>query len=141
MKPWLFRQKYRFDMGAQLMALINFALLVLAVGDKLGLPFHSWRLALLAIPAAFCSVWLLGLLLDKVGYAHAINTEIMNRNPPWDRQMASLHRIERALHSTESRIRAGLYIAPDSCPIRGFTPEPDPGSTCGNECGYCGRCT
>ncbi len=100
-KWFFFRQKVRFDLGYQFMAFVNFTLLVIAASDKLlyytNLP-RTWMLVAIAVPTAFCGVWVFGYFLDRVvRYNQAYNVESAKRNPIIDEQMGSLRRIEEEL--------------------------------------------
>jgi len=100
-KWFLFSQKYRFDLGYQFLAFLNFTLLVITASDKLryytNLP-RTWMLVLAAVPAAFLGVWMFGLFLDRVvRYGQAYNIEANKRNPIGEEQLAALRRIEEKL--------------------------------------------
>ncbi len=98
---WFFlNQKYRFDMGHQFLAILNFTLLVIAASDKLryytDIP-RTWMLLLIAVPAGFGGVWLFGYFLDKVRYSQAYILEAGKRNPFQEEQTAAFQRIESEL--------------------------------------------
>lgn len=80
--PSLARVKYRFDLGSGFFAIVNFALLVIAAGDKLALLVHVsvTVIALVMVPSAIFAVWLLGYLLDKLEFAQAYTEESNRRN-------------------------------------------------------------
>ena len=55
-KWFFFSQKYRFDLGNQFLAMVNFALLIIAASDKLryytGVQ-RAWMLVAVAVPLGF----------------------------------------------------------------------------------------
>lgn len=82
-RQWLFRQKYKFDLGGSWMSIVNLSLLVIASGDKLttllGLPTRI--LVVLIVPCAIFSVWLVGFLMDRyLKMAECYNREANSRN-------------------------------------------------------------
>lgn len=79
---FLARVKYRFDLGSGFFAVVNFALLVIAAGDKLAQVVHVsvTVLALVLVPSAIFGVWLLGYILDKLQFAQAYTEEANTRN-------------------------------------------------------------
>src|ERR1041384_8105794 len=100
-KWFFFNQKYRFDLGYQFLALLNFVLLVITASDKLryytNIP-RTWILVAMAVPTGFTGVWIFGFFLDRVvRYGQAYNLEATKRNPMWDIQKAQLDRIESEL--------------------------------------------
>jgi len=112
---WFFlSQKYRFDMGHQFLALINFALLVIAASDKLRYYTdisRTWVLVLVSVPAGFAGVWLFGYFLDRVvRYGQAYSMEAGKRNVIWEEQKAFFQKIEAEL----SAIRQELSKSPRS---------------------------
>lgn len=86
MKRWLVEQKFRVDTGFQLWPIINFALLVVAVSDKL-LAFTGIKSTIMlmsvTLPCAFFSVWLVGYVLDKLRYTQGYNKIQAQRTPTW----------------------------------------------------------
>lgn len=86
-KDQFFAQKYRFDLGLQFLALLNFALLVITASDKLKTYFHinnTGNLILIMIPLAFVCMWCFGFFLDKVLKAqYMTEQEQMKRSKPW----------------------------------------------------------
>lgn len=108
-KWFLFRQKYRFDLGHQFLAVMNFTLLLIAASDKLryytNIP-RTWVLVLIAVPAGFMGVWLFGFFLDRiVRYGQAYNIEASKRNPLWEEQKEVMTRIERSLERLEQKLK------------------------------------
>ena len=100
-KWFFFNQKYRFDLGQQFLAMVNFALLVIAASDKLryytGIQ-RAWLMVVFAVPLGFLGMWLVGFFLDRVvKYGQAYNLEAVKRNPVWDEQKAYLRSIEEKL--------------------------------------------
>lgn len=105
MKQFFFRQKFRFDLGYQFLAIINFTLLVIAASDKLryytNIP-RTWILVLVFVPFCFFLVWMFGYILDRlVQYTQGYNLEAMKRNPVWNEQKAQLDRIENILKNNQ----------------------------------------
>lgn len=79
---WLARQKFRFDLGQGFLALVNFSLLAITASDKIAsvIGISAMVTVLLLVPFSLCSVWLLGLTLDKSGFAKAYQAEQNHRN-------------------------------------------------------------
>ncbi len=79
---FLARQKYRFDIGQGFLAVVNFAFVVLAASDKITTLVHlpAKILVPLVVPLAVVSVWLLGLVLDKMQFMQAYQEEQNRRN-------------------------------------------------------------
>lgn len=108
LKRFFFTQKYRFDLGYQFLALLNFTLLVITASDKLryytNLP-RTWMLVAIDVPLSFCGVWLFGLFLDNViRYGQAYNIEAGKRNPINEEQLNALRRIEQRLDDLTRKI-------------------------------------
>jgi hypothetical protein len=108
-KWWLFRQKYRFDLGQQFLSILNFTLLIITASDKLryytNIP-RTWVLVALAVPTGFTGMWLFGYFLDQVvKYAQAYNIEASKRNPIWDEQKEMMVRLERSLERLEQKLK------------------------------------
>lgn len=107
-KWFFFRQKYRFDLGYQFLAVMNFTLLLIAASDKLRYYTNisrTWILVAIAVPCGFLGMWIFGLFLDKiVRYSQAYNLEASKRNPLWDEQKELLVRIERNLKELEDKL-------------------------------------
>ena len=87
MKQFLLRQKFRLDMGHQLLAVINLALLARQFGGSF------WTAAGVVIAGLFL-VWLLGFGMDCVGYMQGYNREANDRNENWDRLFKRLDQME-----------------------------------------------
>jgi hypothetical protein len=106
-KWFFFNQKYRFDLGYQFLALINFILLVITASDKLRYYTNisrTWVLVICAVPFGFAGVWIFGYFLDRVvKYGQAYNLEAVKRNPMWDIQKAQLDRIEAEIKALAAR--------------------------------------
>lgn len=74
--PWRDRivvAKYHIDLGYSLMGYVNFLLLIITASshiipflEKFGLKFEVIQLLIIAIPAMLISVWLVGIILDRV---------------------------------------------------------------------------
>lgn len=92
MRQFLFRQKYRFDLGQSFLTLVNFAFVVIAAGDKLSTFLHvnTRTLLLLLVPTSIVFVWLLGYLLDRFRFMQCYNREANERNEHWDRLFLEL---------------------------------------------------
>jgi hypothetical protein len=106
MRQFFLRQKFRFDLGYQFLALINFTLLLIAASDKLryytNIP-RTWILILVFVPFCFFLVWVVGYYLDRrIRYSEGYNLESMKRNPVWAEHKAQLDRIEALLKNKES---------------------------------------
>jgi hypothetical protein len=106
-KWFFFSQKYRFDLGNQFLAMVNFALLIIAASDKLryytGVQ-RAWMLVAAAVPLGFLGMWLVGYFLDSVvKYGQAYNLEAVKRNPVWEEERAYLRRIEEKLNTLMER--------------------------------------
>jgi len=76
------RQKLRYDLGAGFMSIATFAAALIGASDKIGatLGISPKITVVLIFPAAVLSVWLLGYLLDRFGFAHAYQDELNKRN-------------------------------------------------------------
>lgn len=97
-KRFFFAQKYRFDLGFQFLAVVNFMLLVITAATSLraymALPRTSVLVAV-AVPSALLGVWLFGWFLDRVvRYGQAYNIEAHRRNPVAEEHIALLRSIE-----------------------------------------------
>ncbi len=115
-KWFFFSQKYRFDLGHQFLAMLNFALLIIAASDKLryytGVQ-RAWVLVAAAVPLGFLGMWLVGFFLDRVvKYGQASNLEAVKRNPVWEEQRASLRRIEEQLGVLMARTAPDQAVKP-----------------------------
>lgn len=102
-KRFLFTQKYRFDLGFQFLAIVNFMLLVVTAATSLRaymtLPKTSVLVAV-AVPCALAGVWLFGWFLDQVvRYGQAYNIEAHRRNPVAEEHIALLRSIEAKVDS------------------------------------------
>lgn len=97
MKQFLFRQKVRFDIGMTLFAFVNFALVVVAAGDKLSSFFHvnTRTLLVIIVPGAVFGVWLIGYVMDRLQYMQGYHKEMNDRNNNWDRLFRELEEIRK----------------------------------------------
>lgn len=79
---WIARQKFRFDLGAGFMTVLNFAFVVISASDKIGTALDiQWRWVVIAIvPTAVFGVWLLGWYLDRKKFWHKYQDEMNDRN-------------------------------------------------------------
>jgi hypothetical protein len=108
-KRFAFSQKYRFDLGFQFLAMVNFMLLVVTTATTLRahmeLPRTSILLAI-ALPSAFFGVWLFGWFLDRVvRYGQAYNIEAHRRNPVAERHIEMLREISGKIEDISRRIQ------------------------------------
>ena len=96
-RDFVFRQKYRFDLGLQFLVFVNFALLVITAGDKLRQLF-GWKTSeslLLLLPLAFIATWGFGYFLDKVVRSpQAQERQSISRSEAWNKLYRKLDRIE-----------------------------------------------
>lgn len=76
------RQKFRFDLGAGFLAVINLAFLVISASDKLSWLVHikARYMVFILVPAAILLVWFLGWLLDVFKFSNAYTAEQNKRN-------------------------------------------------------------
>lgn len=107
-RRFLLNQKYRFDMGYQFLALLNFTLLLITASDKLryytNIP-RTWILLVVAVPIGFMGVWLFGLFLDKVvRYSQGYMLEASKRNPMWDEQRNMWLKVQQDLETIKKRL-------------------------------------
>lgn len=84
LSQFIVRQKYRFDIGASFLTVVNFALLLVVAAEKLqgflGISKARYFVILGAL-AGLCGVWLLGFLLDRyVKVIQLYNREANERN-------------------------------------------------------------
>lgn len=103
-----FAQKYRFDLGMQFMAFINFALLIVASSDKLkiwtGID-DTRTLILLAVPGAFVLVWLLGFILDVlVKYQYMQETVAVKRSPLWNKVFDGIEQLDEKMNEMYKKL-------------------------------------
>ena len=82
MIDFLARQKFRFDLGAGFMQVINFCFIAIAASDKIfsvtGIPARV--LVPLAVVIGVLSVWAVGYGLDRIRYQDAYQHELNLRN-------------------------------------------------------------
>lgn len=97
MKQFWFRQKYRFDLGQSLLALVNLALVVVAAGDKLttAVGWDTRTLLGVLVPVALVGVWLVGYVMDRMEFAQCYNREANERNENWERLFAELEALRK----------------------------------------------
>jgi hypothetical protein len=98
---WFFSQKYRFDLGLQVMTLVNFALLVLTFRKSYDLPL--WVVPL-AFPVVLLCIWGAGYFLDRVGRSQEKNEEIMVERSPrlnahYEEQSRILNKLDEIIKS------------------------------------------
>lgn len=101
LKKIVFSQKYRFDLGYQFMAIMNFVLLLITASEKIKSKIgisRTWLFVVLSVVCGLGCVWLFGYFLDKViRYSQSYSMELVSRNPNWWIQMRALQRIEKKL--------------------------------------------
>ena len=98
MRQFLFRQKFRFDLGHSFLALVNFAFVVVAAGDKLSsfCGLNTRTLILVIVPGALFGVWLLGYILDRyLKFAQCYNREANERNENWELLFSKLDQLKK----------------------------------------------
>ncbi|NOZ77164.1 MAG: hypothetical protein GXO65_05755 [Euryarchaeota archaeon] len=93
-RDFFVEQKYRFDLGTQFLAYVNFALLIITASDKLQLvlPFRIREMLVIFVP--FAGAWAFGYFLDRVvkfPQTQALTAE--RRSPTWARTQEKLDRI------------------------------------------------
>lgn len=105
-KRFFFAQKYRFDLGFQFLAIVNFILLVIATATSLRAYMHLPKTSVLvavAVPCALGGVWLVGWFLDRfVRYGQAYNIEAHRRNPVAEEHIALLKSIQAEVRALRS---------------------------------------
>jgi LytS/YehU family sensor histidine kinase len=76
------RQKYRYDIGAGFMAIVNLSFVVIAASDKLTTLVHlpAKILVPILVPSAVVMVWLIGYVLDRMRFMEAYQAEQNRRN-------------------------------------------------------------
>lgn len=79
---WLVRVKFRFDLGQGFLAIINFALIIVAASDKITSLIHlpAKILVVALLPIALFAVWLVGYILDRMDFARRYQDEANHRN-------------------------------------------------------------
>lgn len=101
LKKFVFAQKYRFDLGYQFMAILNFTLLLISTSEKLKSKLgidQTWVFVVLSVLCGLGCVWMFGYFLDKViRYSQSYSNELASRNPNWWIQMRAIQRIEKKL--------------------------------------------
>lgn len=84
-RDWLVVQQVRVNIGLNLLALINFALLVVTNSERFRkvLPIKStYTLVTIAVFVAFLGMWLFGLVMDVyVRYLHSVRNAYGVRDP------------------------------------------------------------
>lgn len=82
MIKFIAKQKFRFDLGAGFLSVINFAFVVIAASDTLARWVNMPALVMVGIlvPLAMFSVWIFGLILDKQQFSQAYQAEQNHRN-------------------------------------------------------------
>lgn len=102
---FVFRQKYRLNLGVAWLGLLNFSLLILAASDKLqiilGLSSTN-EVALLMLPLGFFSVWFMGYVFDrKLREPYRIEKEHFSRSYAWRMVNGKIDLITKKLGITE----------------------------------------
>lgn len=107
-REFFFEQHFRYTLGQSFLVIINFALLVYSVSDKLSvlLGFPAKTLVLVLIPTAFFCVWLLGYFMDKVVKAPQMTErQSYKRSEIWDKHLAQADETITRLDAMEKAIR------------------------------------
>lgn len=76
------RQKFRFDLGQGFLSVLQLCLLSIAAGDSIG-AFVGLRplwVTVALVPSVLVAVWVVGTVLDRLGYFHAYQAEMNERN-------------------------------------------------------------
>jgi hypothetical protein len=107
-RDFFVEQKYRFDLGTQFLAYVNFALLIITASDKIQvfLPFRIREMLVFFIPLAFVGAWTFGYILDRVvkfPQTQALTAE--KRSPTWARTQEKLDRIIELLEGEKQALR------------------------------------
>jgi len=104
MKRWLLKQKFIVDTGFQILPLVNFTLLIVAVSDRLlkitGIG-RVWVLLVVTVSVAFLGIWLVGYMLDRFGYNQGLQEEQLQRSPTWAKSVVYFERILAELRSKD----------------------------------------
>jgi len=112
LRNFVVRQKVRVDFAMSLLVVVNLALLVVAVSDKLAngirmvlginLTYSSYVLVFFIVPAALVCIWLVGFILDKyVRYQHTVTTALNERNPQITEILERLTKIDERTERLE----------------------------------------
>ena len=96
MRRWLLKHKFIVDTGFQVLPLVNFTLLIVAVSDKLlkitGIS-RVWILLVITVPAAFFGIWFIGYVMDRLGYNQGLQEEQLKRSPTWQQSVVYFEKI------------------------------------------------
>jgi hypothetical protein len=86
LRGFLWRQKFRFELGYRFLVILNFALLVLAASDKIRkvVDVSTTTLVLVMIPMAFLGMWAFGYIMDRFVRAQQMDErELLDRSEAW----------------------------------------------------------
>ena len=100
MKQFLFRAKYRFDLGTSFLSIINLALVAIAAGDKIYslTKIPTKDIVVMLVPATLMLVWLFGFILDKYMKMGELYTrETNNRNEMLCEVLERIKEVEKAI--------------------------------------------
>lgn len=80
--PFLARQKFRFDIGQGLAAIINMGLITISAAPHIAqiIPLPSWLIATVILPVSLFAVWLAGYIWERVGGFREYTTQLNNHN-------------------------------------------------------------
>lgn len=96
--------KFHFDIAISFLTILNFALLIVAVSDKLRafLPVGTISLVFILVPIALIVTLLFGIFLDKVvNYQSAYFKEQTKRNPQITEILEKVRIIEKKLEASK----------------------------------------
>lgn len=98
---YIFKQKYRFDIGLTFLTFLNFTLLVITASEKLKSIFGIERISeliIILVPLAFFGVWFLGYFMDRFVHFHArTEQEYSKRSYVWRKNFDELNAIRAEL--------------------------------------------
>jgi hypothetical protein len=105
MKKWivqfLFRQKYRFDLGIQLLVFVNFAMMCATMLKVFGIRGY-WMLPLIVL--AFFTVWGMGWFLDVVvKMQRKTEWQATQRSYTWQRFEENFAKLDEILKRLEEK--------------------------------------
>lgn len=76
------KQKFYFDIGNNLLSVVQFCFVVIAASDKIAarLETSAQNVVIIFVPSVMFAVWLTGYLADKYGFTSAYIAEHNERN-------------------------------------------------------------
>lgn len=94
LKLFVFAQKYRFDLAASFLSIVNFVMLAAMLREKVALPVNIP----VFIIASLIGVWLFGLILDNfIGAGQQADRQAVMRSENWTAHKEQMDRIEKML--------------------------------------------